>query len=66
MAKLEEFSIANPQQVLPLPEIALETNALGDIDLVIDRRLGIGVLVSASPEVPKALIPIVHMILNVN
>ncbi len=39
--------------------------ALGHVDLAIDRRLGGGVLMSASPEVLKALIPIVHMILNV-
>jgi hypothetical protein len=25
-----QFSIANPQQVLPLPEVAPETHALGD------------------------------------
>jgi hypothetical protein len=28
--KLEQFSIANPQQLLPLPQLPFEAQALGD------------------------------------
>ena len=41
VAKLEEFSIANPQQVLPLAKVTFETHAFGNLKCRDDATLNL-------------------------